>query len=575
MKRKIIKIAIPLLLIAVLGTSSLAITKKMTINKDTFSLTNKKEKSLSSFDNRFNVSSSDGSIDEQLKDTITYLTKKTTYLLLGEPNMQNESSENYYKRYKDYLELRYAPEIPKDENSLTGFDENSQEFEDNNVSGISIPTAFQTLNELEIKYSTYDGIRVIRNDDKTVTSFIELPNATIKEEDSENPMNYTTVKKDLTIYYMFKELNGEYKLYHLNCISSDDIQEYMENNEEEEGALTKNSSYNSSGLKNLYAFSKADEITDETLNRIYEENKDNVVYLNSTYNLGTVASANGIFINEGLILTTYNYIEQSLMKAQNIIISDVLGNVYELDGIVTMNIENDTAILKVKNKNQNYIKIEEANIPSKEDGVISLNTETGVGLSTSKGIVLTVDSNIQTSIPISEELQGSPLFNSEGKIIGMLNSKNLNSEISSATKCRVLKEYYDKFSNVNYDDVKAIPFEELKEDYYIKYNDETVINDIPDDKLKEYNNIENANDLIDLKLIKSSYKDGIVSLRYKNDIKDYMDTMQFASKYTENLKNNGYKESYVSDTKKIYKNGKYQIIVMEEFDYLIIVMVKL
>ena len=93
--------------------------------------------------------------------------------------------------------------------------------------------------------------------------------------------------------------------------------------------------------------------------------------------------------------------------------------------------------------------------------------------------------------------------------------------------------------------------------------------------MQEYSNVENINEMIDLKLIKGSYKDGIISLRYKNDIKNYIDTMQFAAKYIENLKIKGYKQKYTSDSKVIYENEKYQIIIMEEFDYLIIVMVKL
>ena len=49
----------------------------------------------------------------------------------------------------------------------------------------------------------------------------------------------------------------------------------------------------------------------------------------------------------------------------------------------------------------------------------------------------------------------------------------------------------------------------------------------------------------------------------------------FADEYGANLKNKGYKEKQISNSKVIYENKKYQIIIMTEFDYLIIVMVKL
>ena len=51
--------------------------------------------------------------------------------------------------------------------------------------------------------------------------------------------------------------------------------------------------------------------------------------------------------------------------------------------------------------------------------------------------------------------------------------------------------------------------------------------------------------------------------------------MQLLSAFTEKLTKQGYKEISSSNTKRIYNNGKYQVTIMEEFDYLIIVMVKL
>ena len=157
----------------------------------------------------------------------------------------------------------------------------------------------------------------------------------------------------------------------------------------------------------------------------------------------------------------------------------------------------------------------------------------------------------------------------------MINSKTFNASISFATNIDILREYYNKLKTKNYDDIKAVPFNEIKENYYIKYNEEMIINNIPKNKLEEYSNVENIDNMIGLKLVKGSYKDNIISLRYKNDISDYIDTMQFASEYRENLKNKGYKEKNISDSKVMYENNEYQIILMTEFDYLIIVMVRI
>lgn len=574
MRRKIIKIIIPLLLILTIGSISFAKSNGILINDETFLLDKKENNTLLNFNSNFKIEKQNNDNNYDLKEEIIELTKKTTYLLLGEANSENESSENYYKRHHDYLNLRYDPEVPKDENSFIGLDENSQEYKDDLLSGISVPGMFLMLSELDVKYSTYGDIRVTITDDINAIGMITLPNITMKEQNENNPSEYNTIQTDLTMYYYFKKLNNEFKLLYIYGETKDDIKEYIDNSDEKAGTLSQDEDYNSQ-LKDLYNFSKADAVTDDILSNIYNENKSKIVFLSSTYNTGIVEMANGFFINERLIITTYNYIEKSLMKAQNILIKDGLGTVYDLEGIVTLDYENDIAILKIKNRNQNFIEIPEDIKIQKEDAIITLNSKIGVGLNASKGIITEIDETIQTSLPVTEEIQGSPVFNSEGKLLGMINSETVNTSISQVTKVDIIKEYYNKLKEKDYDDIKAISFNELKENYYIKFSEEKEVNNIPEKKWQEFNEVENIQDFIDLKLIKGSYKDGIISLRYKNEISNYMDTAIFAENYKNNLKNRGYKEKNISNSKSVYENQNYQIIIMTEFDYLIIIMIKI
>lgn len=574
MNKKYIKIIVSFLLIVAIGTNSLAVTNGISINEETFIFDNKNNNILANFNDDYSVSNNKNDEKSELKQKITELTKKTTYLLLGEANNAKESSENYYKRHQDYLKLRYNPEVPKDENTVIGLDVNSKEYEDDILSGISVPGMFLKLNELEIKYKSYGQTRVSIVNDEIVISTITLPNVQMKEQDSKNLMKYNIIQTDLTINYYFKKLNDEYKLLYLYCETNNDIEEFMEKVDEEIGSLSKNTEFNSH-LEDIYDFSKAKAISDDILNNMYNENKERIVYLNALYNTGIITSANGFFISEGIIVTTYNFIETSLMKAQNIVISNSLGTVYELDGIVTVNDDNDVAILKIKEKNSNYIKINDGKKLEKENAVITLNSKSGIGLTTYKGIITAVDNNIQTSLTATDEVQGSPIFDVEGNLIGMINSKILNASISFATTTEVLKEYYLKLSNKDFNDIKCVSFKELKENYYIKYNEEKTFNNIPENKWNEYLRVENIDENIEMSLVKASYIDGIISLRYKNDISNYIDTMQMTNEYRENLKNKGYEEKNISNSKVIYQNGKYQIIIMTEFDYLIVVMVKL
>lgn len=580
MRKRRIKIILFLLLMIILGTTSFAITQSLQINSNTFSFENKGLDISTYFDNSYNIDSSDKKDENtELKKNITELTKKTTYLLLGEINSRGkEGSENYYKRHKDYLKLRYNPQIPKDPSTLTGLDENSEEYSDDILSGISVPGMFNLLKEREIQYSSYGKILVSPINDELVISTIAIPDVIMKQPNENEPTKYDIVQTDLTMYYYFKKLDNEYKLYYLYGETGDEVQAYMEKNDEKKGSLSQNEISNSN-LEDLYDFSKVEKITDDTLNTIYEANKSKIVYLTSTYNsnagIEIIASANGFFIEKGIILTTYNYLEKALSKAQNIMISDSLGTVYELDGIVTINTEKDIAVLKVKNKNENYIEIKESKKLEKEDAVITMSSKTGVGLTSSKGIVTTADNDVQTSLPITEEVQGSPLFDANGNLVGMINSKNMDASLSYTTNIDTIKAYYDKFSNLGYENIKSIPFEELKEKYYIHYEEEKIVNTIPDKKWKEYNKVENVEDTIKLKLVKAFYKDKMISLRYKNDAAEYIDTMQLISQYRESLKNKGYSEKNISDSKVIYENKENRIIIIKEFDYLIIVMVKL
>ncbi|NLC48465.1 MAG: hypothetical protein GX758_03805, partial [Tenericutes bacterium] len=80
---------------------------------------------------------------------------------------------------------------------------------------------------------------------------------------------------------------------------------------------------------------------------------------------------------------------------------------------------------------------------------------------------------------------------------------------------------------------------------------------------------------INLSILKASYSKGIVSLRYDYSIKHIIKFDQITSPFTTQLKTDGYKELLNSENKIIYQNKKYKVIIFSEFDYLIVVMVKL
>ena len=533
----------------------------------------KKQSVVSNFNASYKLNSSVTVSNSTLDEQIKRLTKKTTYLLFGDANNKNETAEHFYRRRKDFYNLRYNPEVPKDPNSPLGLDTNSEEFADDVISGMAIPSIFNQANDLGLVYNSFGDIRIIYTD-KFAISQVVLPNVKVKEESKSDPLKYEYKKTNYVMHYYYKKLNDEWKLYYLYGDSQDDITEYMKEMEEKEKKDAMSvAPYYESELGKVHNFDKLKNLSQNQINDIYNKNSNNVVYLTSYYNNMIVKVANGFFINDNLIVTTWNFLEKSLIEAQGIDIKGVSKN-FAIEGIVTANPECDVAVIKVKDKNSSFVNISDNNNVKKEDPVISISSKSGVGLTTQTGIILENDKYVQTSIPLLNSDEGSPLFNENGEVIGINTSKSTSSSISIAINKDVLKEIQDKFSNIK-DQIQTISFNELKEKYYyVKINSEEITKNVPSNIWDKYSKIGNIENTINLELVKSSYKDSILSLRFKNNIPNYITSIKLANNFIEELVNQGFKEEYKTTSKVVYRNNKYRVIIMDEFDYLIVVMVK-
>lgn len=572
------KFLLGLTMVFVCIASVYALTNNFVIDSSQLSFTSsgKKDAVLDSFNSSYALNSSIDDGDTALEEEITNLTKKTTYLLLGDFNTDTESSEEYYKRHQEYLDMGAYQSFPKDSNTSSGYDESIDNYSYASISELAVPSIFLKFNELGIKYSYYGDIRITKSNN-LVISTITLPKVTMKEENANDSMKYDLIETNLVITYYFIKINDEYKLAYLFGESKDELENYFTEleNTEAKNSLNMAPSYDSN-LRKIYDYSKLDALTNQEIANVYALNYQNIVTLNSYYNNYSVASANGFFINEGLVITTWNFIEKSLIEAQFIAIKDSQGNTLEIDGIVTANPDTDIAVIKVKNKANTKVTLGDIEKVNIEDPVISISSKTGVGLTTQKGIILSKDGYIQSAIPLTSTDEGSPLFDKNGNVIGLNTSKQTDTSISLSIKSDILKEVQDKFNNIAFDSIETISFEDLKEEYYyVKYNDEVIANNIPSRKWKNFSKVGDIEDAINLELVKASYKNGTVSLRYKNNISKYIDSMQLASTFRENLINDGFKEVLSGSKKYIYKNNKYQVIIMDEFNYLIVVMVKL
>ncbi|MBQ9318740.1 MAG: serine protease [Bacilli bacterium] len=572
------KIFVSLLLIFYCLSTVLAATTTFNVDSSKMTLTHQSNsnKITNEFNRNYQLSYSLTNENEQLKQEIEALSRKTTYLLLGDADTLNESAEDYYKRHEEYLNLRYNPDIPKDPDSPLGLDMNSQEFADDVVSGMNIPSMFNLLDEHNIVYNGIDSIRVSVNDDMVISAVI-LSNVRMRQENEDNPMEYDYVNTNLVLYYFFKNLDGQYKLYYLFGETDDSLNEYNEEvSDNENYKAMAMASNQDSNLKQIYDFSKLDAIDENTYTEIYNQNYKNIILINSYYNNNKVNSAHGLVIDDGIVVTTWSSFEQSLKEAQYVVLRDNNGNVYNLDGIVTINPEVDLVVLKTKEKINSSVVLGSSNSVNIEDPVFSISSKSGIGLTVNAGIVTSNDSFLQHSNPITIAEQGSPLFNDKGEVIGLNTAKSVNSDVSIAIKVEALQEIKNKFNNIVFEQIECISFDTLKEKYYYtNLNAEKIINKIPKKQWNEFKKVGNIEKNISLNLLKASYDNNVISLRYENSLSNVMNGMQVGGGFINQLLNDGYKEVLNSDTKKIYQNNKYKVIIMDEFDYLIIVMVRL
>lgn len=500
------------------------------------------------------------------------LTKEATYLLLGDGDNNDESVEDYLKRKTDYLDMMYNPKLPKDESNPLGVDTNSQEYKDSVVAGITIPSMFYLIDDLNIRYNSFGNINIVPNEDGFI-SRINIPNILFDDVDSENPREYKEVNTNLTIYYIFKKYGKEYKLYYILGETDDDVEEYIDNKTKEENNGILNSKVpNINDMSDVYDYSNLEKLTNEELNNIYNNNINKVMIINTFYDKAIINSASGFMLTDKVLVTSWTSLKNSLIKGQFIEIRNN-NKIYTLEGIITVDEKSDLALLKISDYDGTGVKLGNSKDVKVEDAVISIGTKTGNKVSTTTGIVISNKNNIQSLIPITESDVGGPLFNINGEVIGINNNLSINSSISYSTKIDCLKELQDELSKDK--NIKVVSFDKMKENYYyIRNNDEIVKNDISDKKWDEFSKIGKLQDSFFLPIKKVSYKDNILSVRYKNEINSIFPSSYFINTYIKNLIDEGYSEVLNNTNKKIYENKKYEIIIMEEFDYIIVVMVK-
>lgn len=421
--------------------------------------------------------------------------------------------------------------------------------------------------KLNINYDSLTLNETI-DDGNYIVSNVTLNNASVN-----NSKEKATIL--LSYYYKKDTEKDNYKLYKINLEEQKKVEEYIETVKSKEAAKDIISSEKYISNDTTYDYSKLDKITDSKLKEIINKNRNNMVLLSTKSSSATINRATGFLIRNGVIATSWSYFGASLMNGQTIIVSDVNRKTYKINGVVAIDTARDIVVLKLDKEMNGKVTFDVSNNLSKNDPVVAITSKTGIGFTTVTGIVSSNSDSLINVLPLSKNDWGSPVFNSNGSVVGINTAKILDKEFSTASKTENLKTLQDQLLTTKFNDIKTTSLEALKTQYFYKdKNKEQISKNIPDKIWKKYKKIGNIENNIILDLVKANYYDKAVSLRYQNTTYGTIDNMEYASDFMNDLKNSGYREVTSSETKKFYKKGTKKVIIISEFDYLIIVLVK-
>lgn len=429
-------------------------------------------------------------------------------------------------------------------------------------------------NEAEIKNKASNGLNTKGDYSKS-----RITNTTSNySEDKSTYTTTSTVKSNTSNYQMNvaytyqKNKSGSYELKKISWKETR-TSEVLSNGYEKSVSINNQNIKNSYNgiLKEQYNTEKLNKYIEENSNEIYNELSNRVVFLDTYSGDRIVENANGTFINPGVIVTTWNFLKKSVINGDKIVVTNSEGGNYSIDGIISINTELDLAFIKLKEKIG--MKTELGNVYDLKVEAIdfSICADDDYKLEVKYGYLLKRGGLITSLITLERNEEGSPLFDYNKKLIGINTATILRSSTSIARSTNYIKNLQAKLEQQDFSSIKVTSFKDLK-NKYINENSETEDNTIPKDIWNKYKIIGDVEKTITLNLIKSSYDDNIISLRYVNDISDYSDNFALADNFIAKLIKQGYKKKHSSTYKIIYQKGNSKVILLSEFNYLIIVM---
>lgn len=425
---------------------------------------------------------------------------------------------------------------------------------------IFLDTYLDQLYESNVELGEIVDIKTASFNEENVMSFVYVKNAVVNED-----------KKDIILSYWLKYDNGEYKMYLPWICFSNELDEYFENISylEETGKVI-GDAYNKLSLDGNESTVSNDNLLD-----IYNANKDSVVQITSMSD-STYIYGSGFFLEKGIVVTTWSLFLQFLTEGDYMYVNDCKGNTYEILGVVTANPDYDVVVLKLNDAVGKKVKFGNSNELYSGQKVYSINSKNNSGFSINYGTNISVkNGKLKNLFALTSSDVGSAIFNEYNEVVAFNVGDKLYSELSYANSTDYLKQLQNRLTGTKYRNISYTILDKFKEKYYTNNSEEKKYFKVSDKIWDELNTIGNIKNNIEMELVKASYEDKILSLRYLNTTNGILDSIYMASPFTEELLTNGYKLTFYNDQKTIYENEQYRVILKDNFNYLIVLIMEI
>lgn len=378
-------------------------------------------------------------------------------------------------------------------------------------------------------------------------------------------------KTNMILSYWFKKDENDYKLYYPWISFGNELEEYFQ----KIGYIEETNKIIGDSYNKLSLDGNKNYISNDKLLNIYNDNIDSVVQITSmsdgNYNYGS-----GFFIREGVVVTTWSLFLEYLTEGDYLYVNDSKGKTYNVLGVVSADPEYDVVLLKINDEVGKPVTLSKDGVVNSSDKLFTINSKNNDGFSINYGSnISNRNGRLVNLFALSTSDVGSALFNEYNEVVGINVGDKLYSELSYANSVKYLDNVQSKLLNTKYNKVTYTVIDKFKKKYYIGYSDEMILKTVRAKDWDELNDIGMFEENISMELIKSSYKDGILSLRYKNTTSGMLDSIYLASPFTEKLIEQGYELTYYNKQKTIYKNENYQVILKDNFDYLIVLVMEI